>query len=209
MLELLEFAFSGVNIIPTILLIFTVAYWLIVILGVIDVDTLDFDLDTDVDVDLDAEVDLDGLSAVLAFFNIGQMPLMVFITFYSLPLWMFTLMGNDWFGFQSFGAGLFVFIPMMIGSLFVAKILTMPVAKFYKKIKGQTEAVENIVGKICVAKLKITGEKKSQAEIKVKGTSILIYVKTKDGINIEKGETALVIDFEKEQKYYYVEPYQL
>ncbi len=95
MTELLAFAFSGVNIIPTILLIFTILYWLIVIVGVIDIDALDFDFD------VDGDVELEGLASVLSFFNIGHMPLMVFITFFTIPLWMVTLITNDLLGITS------------------------------------------------------------------------------------------------------------
>jgi hypothetical protein len=207
MTELLAFAFSGVNIIPTILLIFTVIYWIIVIVGVIDVDALDVDFE--MDVDLDADVELEGMVSVLSFFNIGHMPLMVFITFFSLPLWMVTLIANDLLGISSLLPGLLVFIPAVLICLFVAKFLTIPVAKFYRKIRTETEAVKNLVGRVCTAKLPISYDRKGQAEIKINGTSILISAKTREGYSVEKNETALIIDFQKDQKFYYVEPYQL
>lgn len=203
MKELIDFAFSGANLIPTVLLIFTVAYWLIVIIGVIGVDALD------VDVDLDVDMDVDGLASVLAFFNLGDLPLMIFITFYALPLWVITLVINDLMGISSFFTGLIVLLPAMVGCLFIAKFLTIPFALFYRKIRMETEAVEDLVGKICVAKLPITTDRKSQAEIKVNGTSVLIHAKTRDGHRVEKGETALVIDYEQASNMYYVEPYQL
>lgn len=207
MVELLHFAFEGVNIIPTVLLIFTVIYWLIVIIGVIDIDAVDVDFDTDVDLDLDADVEIDGLASVLSFFNIGHMPLMIFVTFSVIPLWMATLMVNDWVGIHSFLPGLAVFIPAIIGSLFVAKVLTTPIAKFYRRVKTETEAV-NIVGNICTVKLPISAERTGQAEIKVNGTSVLISAITRKGL-IGKGESALIIDFEKDKNVYYVEPYSL
>lgn len=211
MKELLEFAFSGVNIVPTALLLFVVIYWLIVVIGVIDVDSLDVDVDMDLDVDadIDAELDVDGFTSVLAFFNLDQLPLMIFLTFYAIPLWVVTLIGNDLLGFQSWGMGAVVFVPSMIGCLFVAKFLTIPFALFYRKIKTETEAVEDIIGKVCVAKLPITTDRKSQAEIKVNGTSVLIYAKTREGLSVAKGDTALVIDFDKDSNIYFVEPYQL
>jgi len=203
MKELLEFAFSGINIIPTILLIFIVVYWLIVVVGIVDVDSLDIDVDSDVD------LDVDGLTSVLAFFNLDQLPLMIFLTFYTIPLWVVTLIGNDLFGFESFAAGMIVLVPSMIFCLFIAKFLTIPFALFYRKVRTETEAVKDIVGKICVAKLPITSDRKSQAEINVSGTSVLISVKTRDGFTVNKGETALVIEHEKNSNLYYVEPYQL
>ncbi len=203
MKELLEFALSGVNILPTILLIFVVIYWLIVVIGVVDVDTIDVDVESDV------ELDVGGLASVLAFFNLDQLPLMIFLTFYAIPLWVTTLIGNDLLGFSSMAAGMIVFVPSMVVCLFIAKFLTIPFALFYRKIKTETEAVEHIVGQVCVAKLPITANRKSQAEIKVNGTSVLIYVKTREDFTVNKGETALVIDYDQSSNIYFVEPYEL
>ena len=200
MSELLPFAFSGINLIPTVLLMFTVAYWLIVILGVVDLDSID--------VDIDGGVELDGLASVLSFFNIGQMPLMIFITFFSIPLWMVTLLATDLFGFNAILPNILIFVLTSVLCLFIAKFLTTPIAKLYLKIRRETEAIENIIGQVCTAKLPITSGKKGQAELKVNGTSILIYAKTREGLRIDKNESALIIDFVKDQNYYYVEPYQ-
>jgi hypothetical protein len=209
MKELIDFAFSGINYVPTVLLLFVLIYWLIVILGIIDIDSIDIDVDVDMDVDadIDADVGVSGMSSVLAFFNLDQLPLMVFLTFYALPLWMVTLIGNDFLEISSVLAGLMVFVPAAIGCLFIAKVLTIPIALFYKKVKTQTEAVENVIGKVCIAKLPISSDSKSQAEINVNGTSVLLYVKTQPGVTINKGDSALVIEFVENDKYYLVEPY--
>ncbi|MGL1887609.1 MAG: YqiJ family protein [Reichenbachiella sp.] len=199
--ELLEFAFSGINVIPTILLLFVMIYWFIVILGLVDMDA--------VDIDLDVETDIGGFASVLSFFNIGHMPLMIFITFFAIPQWMITLMVNDFLGFHSWQAQIFVFAPTFLGSLFIAKFLTLPIAKFYRKVRQNTEAIENIVGKICTAKLRITSERLSQAEIKVGGTSVLISAKTQDDKVVEKGHTALILDQSSDNNHYTVEPYTL
>lgn len=213
MRELLDFAFAGVNLFPTILLIFVIIYWLIVIVGIIDVDSIDLDLDmdadTDIDVDVDGEVEVDGFSSVLAFFNIGHMPLMVFVTFFTLPFWAITLLVNDYLGGVSFLIGLVVIILAAFACLFIAKFLTIPIAKFYRGVKEKTEAVVDIVGQLCTAKLPVSNERTAQAEIKVNGTSVLINVRTREGHEVAKGATALVIDYNEPQKFYYVEPYNL
>lgn len=199
MKELFDFAFSGVNIIPTLLFLFVMIYWLIVIVGIVDIDTFD--------IDVDADLNVDGFSSVLLFFNIGDMPFMIFLTFFTIPFWMVTLAVNDFLGIESFFPGLIVLIPSFIGCLFVAKFLTIPVALFFKKAKSHHEGVENIVGSICQAKLQITSDKISQAEIKVNGSSVLINAKTKPGLVIEKGQQALVIEHQKDLNFFIVEPY--
>ncbi|MEN8119160.1 MAG: hypothetical protein ABFS35_02390 [Bacteroidota bacterium] len=59
MLELFEFSFSSVNIIPTILLVFIVLYWIVVLMGLVSMSSIEFDVDADVDVDVDVDVDID------------------------------------------------------------------------------------------------------------------------------------------------------
>jgi hypothetical protein len=59
MIETITLAFTGVNLIPTTLMCLMLFYWLIMILGLINMDTLDVDLDADVDVDVDVDLDMD------------------------------------------------------------------------------------------------------------------------------------------------------
>lgn len=48
--DLLQAAISAPNIIPTALLVFVLVYWLVVILGAIDIDFFDVDVETEADV---------------------------------------------------------------------------------------------------------------------------------------------------------------
>lgn len=212
MIELLNASLSTVNIIPTILLAFILIYWLTVIIGVIDLDTFDFDLDLEVDADVDLEVeagvDIHGLSSVLSFFNIGQMPFMIFLSFLVMPMWGMSVWTNHFLGNSSFLLSLVFLVPILIVCLFVAKILTTPIAKFYIKLREEDEAVDPI-GKTCKILLSVKGDSIGQAEIKVDGTSILINAMANKGIEIKKGETALVIKHDTEKNYYLIEPYNL
>lgn len=65
MKELIDAAFSSVNIIPTILFGLVIIYWLFVMIGALDINLFDFsvdsgDVDFDADVDVDANVDIDA-----------------------------------------------------------------------------------------------------------------------------------------------------
>lgn len=204
----LDLCFSGVNILPTILMIFVMLYWIIVILGVIDIDTLDIDLETEVELDLDGDVEVggDGLSSVLAFFNIGHMPIMIFISFLAFPLWILTLWATDFIGSDTILINAALLLGGFIVSLFIAKLLTTPIAKFYMKIRQEDEAI-NPLGKPCKVLLTVKSDSIGQAEIKADGTSILISAITRDGIEIKKGESALVIDYIKDGNHYLIEPY--
>lgn len=212
MIELLDASLSSVNIIPTILLAFILIYWLTVIIGVIDLDTIDFDLDLEVDTDfeVDSEIevgtDVHGLTTVLAFFNIGQMPFMILLSFLVMPMWLLSVLVNFHLGNNSFLLSILLLIPILFVSLFIAKILTTPIAKFYLKLKLEDEAI-NPIGKICKVLLSVSDDKVGQAEIMVNGTSIKINAKSQKGEQILKGETALVIERNSKKNYFLIEPY--
>ena len=87
MKELIENAFTGVNIIPTVLLILSLIYWLTVIIGIIDLDFFDFDLN----IDGDLGNSMEGFQSILAFFNLKEIPIMVLASLISLVFWILSM----------------------------------------------------------------------------------------------------------------------
>ena len=207
MQALLDASLSGLNIIPTVLMAFVLIYWIIVIIGVIDIDTLDFDVDVEADLDVDGDVEVggEGLAGVLSFFNIGHMPFMIFLSFLAFPLWVLSILSVQYFGITNLFANAGILVLLFVASLFIAKILTTPIAKFYMKLRQEDEAV-NPIGKRCKVLLTVRSDSMGQAEIKANGTSILISAVTRDGVEIKKGEYALVIDHIKDGNHYLIEP---
>ncbi len=64
MTELIQATTASANIIPTALLVFVLVYWLIVITGLVDLDTFDFDLDAE------GELDANGMASI-TWLNFG------------------------------------------------------------------------------------------------------------------------------------------
>lgn len=211
MKELFTAAASAPNLIPTLLLAFVMIYWLVVLVGAIDIDSLDVDvdLDTDVDMDVDADVDGDlsgdGLNGVLAFFNLGQVPLMVFLTFWILPVWVLSVLGNHYLGNSSFLIGLLILLPALIAGLFMAKVLTNPLAKVFGKLNQESN--ETVIGKICTITTQATNQRVGQARVLTSGAPILLNVKTYEGTTLDRGETAMVIEQQEGRNIYFIEPY--
>ena len=60
-METISLLFNQANVLPTLAMLAIVAYWLLMIVGVVGMDTLDFDVDVDpgLDIDLDPGLDLD------------------------------------------------------------------------------------------------------------------------------------------------------
>ena len=146
MIEIIDFALSPANVIITGLLILMTVYWLIVLIGFVDLDMFDLDVDVDADADVDVDSDLDGeglhvgwLNHVLYFFNLGQVPLMIFLTFLILPAWTITMIVNSELGISSMLPGLLVLAGALFVSLFIAKFCTMPFVKLFGKMDAEEE----------------------------------------------------------------------
>jgi len=211
-MDFLNFIFNGANALPTALLLFILLYWIIVILGFIGSDFLDFDLDLDADSDVDADLDtgasadVSWLNNVLQFFNLGKIPFMIWLSFVALPLWIMCININGLLGFVSFLPGLLVFFPAAIVSLFLAKFLTWPFVNFFQKIDEDSKAKE-IIGKVGVVTLSATHTSKGMAEVNYRGTYLRFYIQTKKGITVQKGEHVLFVQSLGNKGVYLTEPY--
>ncbi|UKN01918.1 DUF1449 family protein [Paracrocinitomix mangrovi] len=210
--EFFHHVFSLQNSLATFILAFCLVYWLIVILGAIDVDFFDFDVDVDTDVDVDVDGGDAGESGVawfnkvLVFFNLGRVPFMVWLTIVAIPLWVGSIIISFLIHNYSFLLSLLYFIPLLIGSMLIAKPLTWPFVKMFDALEKDTKKKELVgrVGRVIIAG---TGQKRGQIEISYEGSVITIYVKpTSEDVILQKNMEVLVIS-KDEDGHYLVEPY--
>lgn len=209
--EFFHYIFMGANAVPTALLLFILLYWLIVIFGFVGSDFLDIDLDIDADGEADLDMNGEGMEVswinnVLQFFNLGKIPLMIWLSFVALPFWVISVNINGLFGFESFFAGLIVWIPTLFGSLFLAKFLTWPFVKFFAKLDEDTKA-KDIIGRTGIVTTAANSSVKGMAEINYDGTFLRIMIHTDREQQVNKGDEVLFIRKLNDQGVYRVEPY--
>ena len=224
MLDVIQSAFSPVNAVVTVLLILNVIYWLIVILGVLDVDFLDIDLpdsgleiDSDIDVDVDAagEIDMELghdsiLRSVLHFFYIGEVPIMLLLSILILSMWTLCMLGNHYFNARgSFLVALPVHAASLISSLVICRIFAMPLKKIYNMFNKDCNAPRKVTGRICTVTTTSVSDKMGQAEVKTKGAPIVLNVISDRKHVFHKGDEAVVVAKDKEKGTYTIAPLDL
>lgn len=207
--NLLEAIVWGGNIIPTALLIFVLIYWIIVLLGFVDIDSFDIDVELDLDSDLPTGGSLGWLNHVLYFFNLGQVPLMLFTSFLAMSMWLLAIVSTELLVFGSIFLSYVLLIPNFIASLFIAKVFTQPFVKLFSVLENHVDDNTEVIGKICTVILNTTSEKMGQARVEGNGSVVLLNIKTREGTTLNKGETGLVIDYISEKSYYIIEPYEM
>jgi hypothetical protein len=231
MKELLEASVSLVNVIPTILLVFVLMYWVIVMLGLIDVDAFHLDLDHDVSVeheihstihtqadlptkevavkDLPAAGHADSagwMHATLVFFNMGKVPFMIVMSFLILSMWAISVLVNHYTGNTSIIIALALLVPNFLVSALIAKILTTPFVKIFSYLQHDPDR-QQVLGQVCTVLLPANSGKIGQAVISNRGNTILLNVKSADGHKLEKGKSAIVLEFNKDKHYYLIQSF--
>lgn len=100
----------------------------------------------------EADIDADGVSSLswlnfaLVFFNLGKVPLMVFLTFLALPFWAISILLNHYLSNDAALLSALYLIPAFIAALFFLKILTMPFVKILVALEKEHESAAIIIG---------------------------------------------------------------
>jgi hypothetical protein len=208
MSELLEAAFSSVNIIPTALLVFVMLYWSAVIVGVLDLNFFDLELEKEFSTTTEGVSSVSWLNSALAFFNLGRIPFMLFLTFLVLPLWAMSILANHYLENSSALLALLLLVPAFFMSLFVSKVLTTPFIKLFDALDKEHASTATIIGQACTVIIAANAQELGQATIKLDDGLLLLNVKTAHGQQVQKGDTAIVLEYNELKKYYLIEPYQ-
>lgn len=212
MSQLINFIFSAPNIMASFVLSFCALYWLIVIIGIIDLDTIDVDIDVEADVDTDltggTEAGVAWMNKALHFFNLGRIPFMLWLSIIGLMTWMAVITVNYFLGIESFLLGLLIFLIAFIASMVVAKPLTFPLVKMFDALE-KSDGLKSVIGQLAEVVYPDKDGKPGEVEINHEGSRIRIFVlpASKDIVLIRNQKVLVIAPSDDDPKIYLVEPY--
>lgn len=184
----------------TLFLLLIVAYGLLVLLGALDFDLIDFDIDVDADADLDA-VTSAGFVA-LKFLNIGEVPMMIWLCVYSLVWW--GVSQGLWLMMDRTSVDpntTLLLVRNVAAALIVTKFATNPLANvFAKPVKFRPE---DLVGRECEITTFEATTDFGQAKCQTEAAPLILDVKMSEGV-LPKGATAEIIDYDPDSKIHYL-----
>jgi len=214
--ELFQAAVTPHQILLSLLLSLVVGYWLLVILGALDFETdipneFSFDSDGDGSPDIQQAHGINTGGAWLTagrFFGFSEVPIVVWLSFMILFLWFGSLMLNEWYNKPaSIGQACLLFIPNLVASLFVTKLVTMPVAKLFKAMSDADDEAETVIGRTGTVVSMEADASYGQLEITANGAPLLINVRTPLGTPaLTKGTQATVTSAGPDNVFYYIDP---
>jgi len=246
MQELFETSFFLINIPYTILFLIMILYWGTVLLGLLSLNSFDFDVEADTEVEVDMEIDTDvsvngetgveietdadtSLDAnvevgkhkpkhswqrpplilrILAFFNLGKVPFMIFMSFMAIFMWSGAVLGHHYLGANQGTFAMIWVLPNILAALLITKIFTYPFIPIFKEDKIEFQSNQDVIGKRGKVILPATHSRRGQMNIKGEtGVFITINVLSNEGIELKGGSQALVVAYDEERNVYIAEPF--
>ena len=197
--ELVEMYFQWPVLPFSILLCLVAGYWLMVILGGLDMEM--FDLDMDFDADVDASVTDLGMVG-LKWLNLGEVPLMLWVSIVALASWTITMI-FDRHLVNPTTQEIVIAVARSLGfGIVVAKFMTNPMrGKFRMK---EPNTVQEMIGRTCSVVTSEVTPKFGNAVCHVEdGAPLKLNVRTIEG-SIPKDAIVQIVEFSPETGIYYV-----
>jgi hypothetical protein len=208
--QLLEVASQFPTVIYSTLLGVVVVYWLIGMLGLVDLG-LAGDVELELDVDSDVDVSIGGLTGFMLTFGLTGVPFTLVISIITLICWLIS------FYLQFY---ILTWLPdgwlyYLMGSIvsFIIFILSLPItAVVIRPLKGMFKSVEatlsdHLVGNSATIVTGTVSETFGQARLFNNGAEMLLDVRCDSEHTLKKGDKVLLIEYLTEKYAYIVAPY--
>jgi len=206
--QLFEVASQFPTVIYSTLLGIVVVYWIVGMLGLID---LDFAGDADLDIDGDVDVSVGGITGLFLTFGLTGVPFTLVISIIILICWLIS------FYLQFY---LLTWLPdgwlyYLLGTVsdFIVFLISLPItAIVIRPLKGMFKSVEtatstHLVGKDATIATSKVSETFGQARLFNEGAEILVDVRCDPEHTLKMGDKVLVIEYLLENHAYIVAPY--
>lgn len=226
MLELWQHAISPLNLPFTALFGLVMLYWVMVILGFLDMDHAHADVGVDghveghLDVhgeghfdshaDGDVHADHPGMvSGFFQFLHMGEMPFMIVVTILSVILWAGSVLLNYFFNPDAIlMKAAMIFVPLFVGAVIVTHFAALPFKKMYQLMEKDYDSHQPVVGQVGkVVTTEVTSDF-GQVQIIRNGAPVTVNARTSGAAKLSKGEEALVTEKNKEKNTFLVVKYE-
>lgn len=197
--EFLDAALSFPAVLLGFLLVVVVLYWLLVVLG-----TLDIDLVGGAD---DAGGGDDG--GFLDGLGLGGVPITVSLSVLIIFAWFVSLVGGlliaDLDGVLATVLGIGVLVVAIIVGLLAARLIALPLRRLY--VSGVEPSRADFVGRECVIRTGRVSTDFGQAEVTAAdGSSAVIQVRQTGEHELTAGRLALIFDYDTDGEFFWVAP---
>ncbi len=196
----------------TVLICVLILFWLLAILGALDIDIISFDndIELDVDLDIDADIEIPGFVGLLHTLGFTGVPFTIVLTVLIFLSWVFTyfisayllpLIPTELLKLLVSTAGLFIsfFIAVPISSKIIA-----PLRKL--SLENQAKSNKDFLGSHCRVTSQTVDESFGQGKIQTSGASLIVSIRCTASAEVKQGDMVRPISFDQKKNIYQVIP---
>ncbi|MGI9263397.1 MAG: DUF1449 domain-containing protein [Gammaproteobacteria bacterium] len=200
------------TLIYTILLVVCVFYWAGAVLGLVDIDVLDFDfdsLDTSGDIGQDSPHSTPealaglmlryGLVGVPVTISISLMVLIGWLLCYYIVHFLFPFVPGS---FLKFVAGIPVFLVTLYVAARITGVLIRPLRPLFRKATQET--IKQVLGQTAIVRTSRVDNEFGEATLEDGGAGLILKVRTTGEDRFEKGDKVVIYEKLSEQNIYRV-----
>lgn len=201
--------YQNISSFPTVFFTFflaiTVLYWLVAVLGFVDIDILDFDLPEADGLagDGDGFSNPDVLAGLMLRFGLQGVPVTVIVSFIALFGWLLSYyIVHFLFGLVPDGIlRLLAGIPVLLFSLYVAVIITAVVIKPIRPLfkKAQQQTIKHVLGQTAIVRTSRVDNEFGEATLEDGGAGLILKVRSAGDQTFSKGDRVVLLEHLKEK----------
>lgn len=208
--------YQNISSFPTVFFTFFLAvvalYWLVAVLGFVDIEILDFDIP-----DIDGELGVntghgmetpDVLAGLMLKFGLHGVPVTIILSLIALFGWLicyyivhfvFAFIPG---GILSFLAG----VPVLLLSLYVSVMITAlaikPLRPLFKSAVQET--IKNVLGQTAIVRTPTVNEVRGEAVLEDGGAGLILKVRSTQGKEYKRKDRVVLFEYNKEENTYRV-----
>jgi len=192
------------TVIFTVILGVAVLYWLVAVLGLVDIDIIDLDVEPDASSGSAGDV----LAGLLLRFGLQGVPVTIIVTFVALFGWLLSYYLS--YLFFSIFPGIFfrylLGIPVFLVSLFVAVMITAQIIKPIRTLfqKAQQHTEKSLIGQTVIVRTSRVDASFGEAVMEDGGAGLILKVRSAGDRKYEKGEKVVLLEYDVEDNNYRV-----
>jgi len=196
------------TVVYTVLLIICALYWLVAVLGLVDLEILDFDLDGDIDAADSLEAQ-NGIAGILFKLGLNGVPLTIVLTIIAIVAWILcyyavffggSLVPDFWPLELLFELVIFIVVSF-ISILLTAQIIK-PIRSLFKSLEA--DETKHILGQVVVVRSAVVNQERGEAVMEDGGAGLLLNVRATGDEEFVKGDEVVVIEQNKEKSLFRV-----
>lgn len=185
----------------TFLLFIVLFYWLIAVLGMVDIDVLDVDLD--VDSGNGGEGGPNALAGMLMRFGLVGVPVTIVLSIVVLIGWLLCYYAVYFVGallpdlfapgtLIRYGIGLPIFGVVLFASLWITGFLIRPLKPLFKQLDQRTD--KKVLGQTAIVRTSVVDAEFGEAALEDGGAGLILKVRATGDKTYAKGDRVVLIE---------------